>query len=101
MIDEFSDASGGTDQLMLSVTQTTDGTSTLKIGANAFYGDKKLTKINVVTTKLKSSNVGKNIFKGTSNKLTISVPKKQKNSYTKIFKTKGNKSIIVNPFSLS
>ena len=78
-----------------ALTKVTVGKNVTKIGANAFYGDKKLTKINVVTTKLKSSNVGKNIFKGTSNKLTIAVPKKQKNSYTKIFKTKGNKSIIV------
>lgn len=32
LTDDFSDASGGLEQLMLSVTQTTDGDSTLKIG---------------------------------------------------------------------
>ena len=66
-----------------------------KIGANAFAGDKKLTKINIVTTKLKSKNVGKNILKGTTKKLIISVPKKKKSTYSKIFKSRGNKSVTV------
>ena len=60
---------------------------------SAFYGDKKLTSITLRTTKLKKKNVGKNAFKGTSKKLKISVPKKVKKSYQKIFRSKGNKKI--------
>ncbi|HBZ02954.1 MAG TPA: hypothetical protein DEO83_03985 [Lachnospiraceae bacterium] len=64
-----------------------------KIGANAFKSDKKLTKMTLKTTLLKKSNVGKNAIKGTSKKLKISVPKKVKKSYQKIFRAKGNKKV--------
>lgn len=56
---------------------------------------KKLTKITFKTTKLRSSSIGKNAFKDTSKKLTISAPKKVKNKYTKLFRTKGNKTLLV------
>ena len=78
-----------------ALTKVTVGKNVAKIGANAFAGDKKLTKINIVTTKLKSKNVGKNILKGTTKKLIISVPKKKKSTYSKIFKSRGNKSVTV------
>ena len=64
-----------------------------KIGANAFKSDNKLTKMTLKTTLLKKSNVGKNAIKGTSKKLKISVPKKVKKSYQKIFRAKGNKKV--------
>lgn len=57
LIDEFSDASGGTDQLMLSVTQTTDGTSTLKIGATALVMN--LTNGTQVMAATRSTDVNK------------------------------------------
>jgi hypothetical protein len=66
-----------------------------KIGANAFKSDKKLTKMTLKTTLLKKSNVGKNAIKGTSKKLKISVPKKVKKSYQKIFRAKGNKKVKI------
>ena len=66
-----------------------------KIGANAFKGDGKLTKITLKTTLLKKSKVGSNAIKGTSKKLKISAPKKVRKSYQKIFKAKGNKKVKV------
>ena len=66
-----------------------------KIGANAFKGDGKLTKMTLKTTKLKKSKVGSNAIKGTSKKLKISAPKKVRKSYQKIFKAKGNKKVKV------
>ena len=66
-----------------------------KIGANAFKGDKKLTTIKLVTTKLKKKSVGSNAIKGTSKKLKIKAPKKVKKSYQKIFSAKGNKKVKV------
>ncbi|MBO4862808.1 MAG: leucine-rich repeat protein [Eubacterium sp.] len=66
-----------------------------KIGAYAFRGDKKLTTIKLVTTKLKKKNVGNNAIKGTSKKLKIKAPKKVKKSYQKIFRAKGNKKVKV------
>ena len=67
----------------------------VKIGANAFKGDGKLTKITLKTTLLKKSKVGSNAIKGTSKKLKISAPKKVRKSYLKIFKAKGNKKVKV------
>ena len=64
-----------------------------KIGVGAFSGDVKLTKITLKTTKLKKKTVGKNAIKGTPKNLKISVPKKVKKSYQKIFRSKGNKKV--------
>ncbi|MBO4864651.1 MAG: leucine-rich repeat protein [Eubacterium sp.] len=64
-----------------------------KIGANAFKGDKKLTKMTLKTSLLKKKNVGKNAIKGTSKKLKIYAPKKMKKSYQKLFRAKGNKKV--------
>ncbi len=64
-----------------------------KIGAKAFYKDKKLVKMTFKTTKLKAKKVGKNAIKGTSSSLVIKVPKKVKKSYLSIFKAKGNKNV--------
>ena len=58
-----------------------------KIGKKAFYGCKKLKKVIVKTTTLKS--VGKKAFKGTAAKLRIKVPKKKFKAYKKLFKGKG------------
>jgi len=62
------------------------GANVTKIGANAFAGDKKLSKITIKSKKLKS--VGKNAIKGISAKATIKAPKKQLAKYKKLFKKK-------------
>lgn len=63
----------------------TIGKNVTKIGANAFYGDKKLNRITVKSAKLKS--VGKNAIKNINKNATIKVPKKQLTKYKKLFKT--------------
>ncbi|MDE6023875.1 MAG: leucine-rich repeat domain-containing protein [Lachnospiraceae bacterium] len=60
-----------------------------KIGKQAFYGCKKLKSITINTTKLKSSNIGSNAFKGIHAKATIKVPKSKKTAYIKLLKSKG------------
>ena len=77
--------------------KTVDVKSTVlnKIGANAFNGDKKLTKITLKTSKLTKKSIGKNIIKGTNKKLVIKVPKKKVKVYKKYFKNKGNKNVKV------
>jgi hypothetical protein len=64
----------------------TIGKNVTKIGANAFYGDKKLKKITIKSAKLKS--VGKNAIKNVNKKAVIKVPKKQLKKYKKLFKGK-------------
>ena len=79
-----------------SLTEVTIGKNVTTIGAKAFYGDKKLVKIRLKTKKLKKATVGKNVLKGTSSKLKITVPKKVRKAYKKIFKSKGNKKVRIN-----
>ncbi|MBO5487744.1 MAG: leucine-rich repeat protein, partial [Eubacterium sp.] len=69
--------------------EVTIGTNVKKIGKKAFYNCKKLKKIIIKTTKLNSSNVGSNAFKGLSSKTIIKVPKKKLKAYKKLFKKKG------------
>lgn len=64
----------------------TVGKYVTKIGTNAFYGDKKLSKITIKSTKLKS--VGKNAVKGIKKNATIKVPKSKLKKYKKMFKSK-------------
>lgn len=66
-----------------------------KIGANAFFGDKKLTKITLKTTLLTKKSVGKNVLKGTSKKLVIKVPKQKLKAYKAYFRNKGNAKVKV------
>ena len=63
--------------------------TTYKITAikeNAFKGCKKLKKITIKSTKLKT--VGKNAFKGINKKAVFRVPKKKYKKYKKFFKSK-------------
>jgi hypothetical protein len=60
----------------------TIGKNVTKIGANAFSGDKKLSKITIKSAKLKS--VGKNAIKNVNKKAVIKVPKKQLKKYKKL-----------------
>jgi uncharacterized protein YjdB/sorbitol-specific phosphotransferase system component IIA len=64
----------------------TIGKNITKIGKEAFSGCKKLSKITVKSTKLKT--VGKNAIKGINKKATIKVPKTQLSKYKKLFKSK-------------
>ena len=56
------------------------------IAKNAFKGCKKLKKVTIKATKLKS--IGKNAFKGIYKKATFKVPKKQLKKYKKLIKKK-------------
>ena len=57
-----------------------------KIAKNAFKGCKKLKKVTIKTTKLKS--IGTNAFKGIYKKATFKVPKKYLKKYKKMFTKK-------------
>ena len=61
----------------------------VKIGNDAFKDAVKFDRFVIRTTKLKKA--GKNIFKNTSKKMIIEVPKKSLSSYKKLFKNKGVK----------
>ena len=76
-----------------NLKKVTIGKNVRSIGANAFYGDKKLSKIVIKAKVIKK--VGKNAIKKTSKKLVITVPKKQKKAYKKLFKKAGNKKVKV------
>ena len=76
-------------------TVESKSTTLNKIGASAFSGDMKLTKITLKTTKLTKKSVGKNALKGTNKKLVIKVPKSKVSAYKKYFKNKGNKTVQV------
>lgn len=65
------------------------GKNVKNIGAKAFYGCKKLKNITFKTTKLKSSTVGKQAFKGTPKNAVVKVPKKSLKTYKKFLYKKG------------
>lgn len=71
------------------ITKVTIGKNIEKIGKNAFYGCKKLSSITFKTTKLKASKVGKNAFKGVKAKVTVKMPKNKAKDYKKWLKKKG------------
>ncbi len=74
---------------------TIRSTKLTKIDSNAFRDDPKLTKITLKTKILKKKSIGKNVLKGTSQKLKIKVPKEMVKKYKKYFKGKGNKNVKV------
>ena len=76
-----------------NLKKVTIGKNVRSIGANAFYGDKKLSKIIIKSKVIKK--VGKNAIKKTSKKLVITVPKKQKKAYKKLIKKAGFKKVKV------
>jgi hypothetical protein len=65
------------------------------IGDWAFQGCKGLKTITIKSNKLSKKYMGRKIFKGTSQKITIKVPKKKVAKYKKIFKKQGNKNVVV------
>ncbi|MFQ9514741.1 MAG: S8 family serine peptidase [Eubacterium sp.] len=70
----------------------TVGKNITSIGKNAWKGCKKLKKVTIKSSKIKK--FGKGLFKGTSKKLTVKVPKKAKNSYSKKLKKAGFKGKV-------
>ena len=73
-------------------TSATIGKNVTKIGSKAFYNCRKLKKITVKGTKLKS--VGAKAFKGIHKKATIKVPKSKLKAYKKLIKQKGQASSV-------
>ena len=63
------------------------------IGRKAFYGDKKLNKVTIKSSKLKT--VGSNVFKGINAKAKIYVPKKKVKNYKKLLTGVGKKMKIL------
>jgi len=72
-----------------SLTTITLPSKVKKIGTSAFYGCKKLKTITIKTKLLKSSNIGKNAFKGISSKATIKLPKSKYKTYKTMLCKKG------------
>ena len=71
-------------------TSATVGKNVTKIGPKAFNNCKKLKKITINGTKLKS--VGANAFKGIDKKASIKVPKSKLKAYKNLLKKKGQAS---------
>lgn len=73
---------------MTKLEKVTVGKNVKKIGKAAFYGDKKLAKITLKGTALKS--VGKKAVKKIATRAVIVAPKKKVSAYKKLFtKTTG------------
>ena len=72
--------------------KVTIGANVTRIETNAFRGCSKLKKLKVKSGKLES--IGKNVFKGIS-KIKVSVPKKNRKAYEKLFKDKMNVDLSV------
>ncbi len=70
----------------------TIGKNVAKIGSKAFYNCKKLKKISIKSTKLKS--VGSKAFKGINKKASIKVQKSKLKAYKKLLKKKGQASSV-------
>ena len=78
-----------------NLKNVTLGAQITAIGKNAFKNCKGLKTIVIRSTKLTSSSIAPNAFKGTSKNLVIKVPKKQYKKYKKFLKKKGNKNIRI------
>ena len=76
-------------QVCVKQTKVTLGASVKTIGKNAFYGCKKLKTITIKSTKLTSSSVKANAFKGIYKKAVFKCPKAKKAAYKKLFLKKG------------
>jgi hypothetical protein len=76
-----------------NLTSITIGKKLSWIDKYAFASCKKLKTIVIKSTKVKK--VSKEAFFKTSQKITIKVPKKKLKAYTKLFKNKGNKKVVV------
>lgn len=68
------------------LTKITVGTNIKKISNNAFFKCKNLKMVNIKSVLLTKKTANKKAFKGTNKKMVIKVPKKVKKAYVKIFK---------------
>ena len=75
-----------------SVTSQYNTFKVVGIKSKAFYGEKKLKKITIKSTTLKT--VGKNAFKGINKKAKIKVPASKLKAYKKLLKKKGQKKTV-------
>lgn len=71
------------------ITKVTIGKNISKIGKNAFNGCTRLKSITVKTTKLTVKNVGSNAFKNINKNATIKVPKNKLKAYKNVFNKRG------------
>ena len=79
-----------------ALTAVTIPAAVRSIGKSAFQGCSKLKKITFNTTKLTSSRVGANAFKGTAKKAVVKVPKSKVKTYKKLLLARGlHKTAIV------
>ncbi len=77
-----------------SINNITIPRNVTKIGNYLFCRDKKIRRVVVKTKKLKK--IGKELFFGTKQNITIEVPKKKYKEYKKMFlKNPGNKNVKV------
>ena len=72
-----------------AMTSFYEGGALEKVGANCFYGAKRLKTITFKTTKLTKSSVGKDAFRGIYGKAKIQVPSSKLKAYKTILKGKG------------
>ena len=72
---------------MKKLTNVTVGKNVTAIGSNAWKNCAKLKTVKIKSTKIKS--IGKGAFSGIHKKATITVPAKQKKTYSKKLKTAG------------
>ena len=68
------------------LTKITVGTNIKRISNNAFYKCKSLKMVNIKSMLLTKKTANKKAFKGVGKKMVIKVPKKMKKAYLKIFK---------------
>lgn len=68
------------------LTKVTIGANIKKISNNAFFKCKSLKMVNIKSVLLTKKTANKKAFKGTNKKMVIKVPKKVKKAYVKMFK---------------
>ena len=68
------------------LTKVTIGTNIKKISNNAFFKCKSLKTVTIKSVLLTKKTANKKAFKGVNKKMVIKVPKKVKKAYVKIFK---------------
>ena len=68
------------------LTKVTIGTNIKKISNNAFFKCKSLKTVTIKSVLLTKKTANKKAFKGISRKMVIKVPKKMKKAYVKMFK---------------
>ena len=76
------------------MTKITVGSNIKSIGKNAFRGCKRLKTIKIKSTKLITKMISKKAFGGLTKVTTIKVPKRKLATYKKLFKEKGLSSKI-------